>query len=381
MSRMSSLREGFAWIVGKLGTSVLAGMLFGLLMLTACERRPLEVLVDEGVKVQLILNWEVNFVELYESYPTGMTVMVWGSQGGVPQVTSTNGNRVTLRLKPDTYKLIIYNETAQEFEYQSFFDYNSYDDIAMRADHYTTKSWDDGVDYMYYPDEVGVTIDQFVITPDMIESDSTVIISYDDFKKNGGGRYMESTVTHTIYEVAWPMTVNLSIKAKVKRRQNISSVEGSISGMADGFYLSKINRTSESGILRLVDDTKHQWKMESYGAEIDSTGYITFTIPSFGMPYGKELLSQRNASDNVLSFYITLTDGSVVQCSYDVGKEIRYVTPEGREAEVRYRQDLQNLGLEVDLSEVIELPSLQTKSGFDARVDEWQEETIDLGGF
>ena len=354
-----------------------------MLLLGSCERRPLEVLVDEAVNVQLILDWSVNFAEIYNYKPNGMTVMVWGTDGTPPKISSVNGNRLTLHLKPDAYKLIIFNDTPQEFPYQSFFDYYNYANIAMRADHFTTKSWDSGVDYMYYPDPVGVTISSFLITEDMVGSNAKIFVYYDDYMQNGDAYYSESTRTYEIHEIAWPMTVNLHVKAKVKRRQSISTIEASISGMADGFYLSRINRTSENGILRLIDDNTHRWTLTTCGAEQDSTGYIQFSIPSFGLPYGKELLAQRDSADNVLSFYITLTDGNAVQCSYNVGKDIRYITPEGREAEIRYRQDLQNLRVEIDLSELIELPPTQAKeqNGFDARVDKWDEEIVDMGGF
>lgn len=41
-----------------------------LLLITACERRPLEVIVDEQVKVKVVVKWEVNFVSLYAISPT-----------------------------------------------------------------------------------------------------------------------------------------------------------------------------------------------------------------------------------------------------------------------------------------------------------------------
>jgi len=342
-------------------------------------------MVDEKVKVNVKINWQVNFVEIYGTVPNGMTVMVWPSSGAAPIVQTTNSNSVTLYLTPDTYRMIIYSETPDDYQYQSFFDYYNYDGIAMRSKHFTTKAWDDGVDYMYYPDEIGVALDTFLITREMVERDTTLFVYYDDYKNDPEQVNREHTYTYEIPEVGWPMTVNLTVKAKIKRRQSLKTIEANISGMADGFYLSRINRTVESGTLRLVNDNTHQWKLEKTGADIDSMGYATFVIPSFGLPYGKELLSERSASDNVLSFYIYLTDGTAYQCSFDVGKEIKYVTPEGREAQIRYRQDLQNLNLEIDLSDVIVLPPMPDSgsgAGFDAKVDEWEDGgTIDMGGF
>jgi len=74
-----------------------------------------------------------------------------------------------------------------------------------------------------------------------------------------------------------------------------------------------------------------------------------------------------------------------LQFSYNVGKNITYITPTGEEARIRYREDLHNLRLEIDLSDVIILPPVpggDTGAGFDAKVDEWEDGgTIDMGGF
>lgn len=364
---------------------LMAIALFGVLVIASCDRRPLEVMLDEKVKVNVKINWKVNFVEIYGNMPNGMTVMVWGSSDAVPKIQSTNSDNMTLYLQPDTYRMVIYSDTPEDYAYQSFFDYYSYDKLAMRSKHFKTKAWDDGVDYMFYPDEIGVALDTFLITRDMVERDTTLFVYYDDYKDHMEDIYREHTYTYEIPEVAWPMTVNLEVKAKIKRRQSLKTIEANISGMADGFYLSQIYRTKESGILRLVNDNTYQWSIEPMGEDIDSMGYAKFTIPSFGLPYGKELVNLRDPTDNVLSFYITLKDGSAVQCSFNVGKDIKYVTPEGREAEIRYRQDLRNLSLEIDLSDVIILPPVpggDTGTGFDAKVDEWEDGgTIDMGGF
>ena len=363
-----------------------SAVLFGGLLLSllcACARRPLEVMLDEDVAVQLVVDWRINHAEIYNQVPNGMTVLVWNSEGTLVKVTSVNSDRVTLNLPPDTYRLIVHNETAPEFPYQSFFDYHNHNDIAMRASHYTTKAWDSGIDYIQYPDPVGVTASQFVITDEMVDGDSIIFVWYEDWKNHGPGYYERPTKVHTIEEVAWPMTVNLDIKAKVKRPQGISSIEGYISGMAEGFYLSRVNRTAEHGTLRLINDNTLRWTLETCGEKQDSTGYIRFTIPSFGLPYGRELLEQRMEEDNVLTLHVTLTDGTEIDKTYDVGKQIRYITPEGREAEIRYRQDLHNLALVLDLSEEIVLPpsASQEASGFDAEVDQWDDEEVDLGGF
>ena len=157
---------------------------------------------------------------------------------------------------------------------------------------------------------------------------------------------------------------------KVKRWQSIKSLQATISGMAEGFYMSRVNRTTTTGTLVL--DPKN-WTPEATRNAADSIAIIRNQTEAFGLPFGKELLQQRDSTDNVLHLRFTLTNDSVIDVRRNVGKLIKYLTPEGREAQIRYRQDLQNLKLVLDLSEVITLPPSDAKSGtgFDAEVADW----------
>jgi hypothetical protein len=209
--------------------------------------------------------------------------------------------------------------------------------------------------------------------------DTTVIIPYEEFIKTGSKTIRESEVTYSMPEITWPMTADLYIKAKVKHRQSIKSIDGSISGMADGFRVSHINRTSESGTLRFYPEMFENFKL---GEDADSMGLITVRVPTFGLPFGKELLEQREDGDNILTFHVTLVNDSIHHESFRVGKQIRYITPEGKEAQVRYREDLRNLLLEIDLSETIVVPIAEKPvgAGFDAKVDDWEDGgSIDIG--
>ena len=81
---------------------------------------------------------------------------------------------------------------------------------------------------------------------------------------------------------------------------------------------------------------------------------------------------------------ITLVNDSLLDYTFNVGKNIRYITPEGREAEIRYRQDLQNLRLEVSLPDIIDLPIVDgtAGAGFDAEVVDWDDGGVnDMGGY
>jgi len=346
----------------------------------ACDRRPLEVIVNNTVRVDVVARWRLVYVDLYGSVPTGMTVMVWGEDSRVPLVETTNEDRVTLRLKEGKYRVLVYNQMEREFlPYMRFYNQTSYDNIMARNTTYQSST--DGKTYTHYPDPIGVAIDSFTISDQMVIQDTVIFMPYDDYISYGAGQEYVLEKVYEFPDTPWPMTVNVYLTCRVKHRQSVRGIEASLSGLADGFYLSRIVRTTEEATIEF--DPK-QWTFTAYGDDADSLGYITNSTPSFGLPYGKELLSQRDSTDNVLNLRIYLTNDSVMNLSYNVGKNIRYITPEGREAEIRYREDLHNLRLEIDLTDVINLPIIDnaTGTGFDAIVVDWDDGgVIDVGGY
>ena len=386
--------------------SLVFGLMAMVMAVTACDRRPLEVIVAERVNVRLVVNWRFYFdrpfsttptfdtsladsafmdsaaYSYYGGVPNGMTFMLWGRNTGDRIVQTANGHTATVSLRPDTYQLIVFSNTEDEYHYMSLRNRDSFDDVTMRLHHYAASdARADGGEYIWYPDPIGVAVDTFEITRQMAMRDTIIFVPYDDYLDGHHQRQTESEHYWEIPERATPMTVTLYVKAKVKHRQSMKSIKASISGMAEGFYLSRINRTTESGTIEL---DPNGWQFVTYGEESDSMGIIANKTATFGLPYGKELLAERNAEDNVLSFNILLANDSVQRCSFNVGKDIRYLTPEGREAQVRYRQDLHDLRLEIDLSDVIVMPPMPARggAGFDAKVLDWEEGgTFDIGGF
>ena len=355
-------------------------VIIAVVAMAACDRRPLEVIVNNTVRVDVVARWRLVYVDLYGSVPTGMTVMVWGDDSRTPLVETTNEDRVTLRLKEGNYRVLVYNQMEREFlPYMRFYNQTSYDNIMARNTTYQSST--DGKTYTHYPDPIGVAIDSFTISDQMVIQDTVIFMPYDDYISYGAGQEYVLEKVYEFPDTPWPMTVNVYLTCRVKHRQSVRGIEASLSGLADGFYLSRIVRTTEEATIEF--DPK-QWTFTAYGDDADSLGYITNSTPSFGLPYGKELLSQRDSTDNVLNLRIYLTNDSVMNLSYNVGKNLRYITPEGREAEIRYREDLRNLKLEIDLTDVINLPIIDnaTGTGFDAIVVDWDDGgVIDVGGY
>ncbi len=363
---------------------LLAGFAALVLLIMGCDRRGLEVIIDEKVRVHIVVNWKVNFVYSYIIVPNGMTVMIWNMAGGAPLVRTSNENSVSVRLDPGTYRMMIFNEMADEYSpYVKFHDAGDYDLMTQRGVSYPGDGWYAGLTYMYGPEDprIAVALDTFEITADMVHRDTSMLVPYEHYKGNPELAYRESEFVYEIPEEPWPMTVDLYVSMRVNHRWSLKSIEGNISGMAEGFYLSKIIRTTESGTLRFNPEYWNRQSAENGG---DSIGIISTRVATYGLPYGKELLEQRDSTDNIMRLHLTLANDSVADYTFNVGKYIKYIKPTGEEARVRYRQDLRDLKLELNLPDTIDLPPVDKKNatGFDAWVDEWDDGgTFDLGGF
>ena len=164
----------------------------------------------------------------------------------------------------------------------------------------------------------------------------------------------------------------------LKGIKNLSSLTGSITGMADGFYLYSFDRTDLPRTMLLPTD-----KWTKYKEEVEHKAvYLYHQTSVFGLPHGKEHVSSRDEDFNVLTLYATLIDGTELIYTYNVGKIIRYRNlEEGMEFNNDMHLELE-LDLYVDINTVGEDnipifpdvdPSEQTDSAFDADVEPWQE--------
>ncbi len=340
-----------------------------VLMLTGCYRRPLEVYYHNVARVRVNVDWETYFGEK----PSGMTMLLYkdGDQATVSR-TDHNVTTQTFNLSPGMYKLMVFNLSPDEFGSIRFENINSYENSTARARDITTRAgrmWDKGVRYMADPEPIGVAVDQFEITEEMIK-DYLVFVDYR--QRNN----LPDTTDIVYNEVVDPMTTHLNVRVLVKGFKSMRSVEASITGMSDGFHMTRVDRTTETGIM-LLDS----WNATAIEGE-DNKGWITTSISTFGLPFGKEKAENREPEENVLTLAFLLKDGNVKTFTYNVGKIMKYLTPSGdalTKAEV-----LRDIEVEIVLDDPIDSPDLPPvddadASGFDAHVDDWEEgETYEI---
>ncbi len=361
--------------------SSMAAVLFitVLLTLTGCDREPLELYYDGKSDTKITYDWLTEF----GTRPDGMTLMLThdGDEMTTYPATHQIDSTVDLRLRSGEYKLTVMNKSFGEFSTVSFYNRDSHNDLHVKAKTYYVQSeqiWDNGRTYMEQPEKIGVAVDTFNV--------STVIDSliFYDYR----GTAFPDTIHIRRHEVIKPMTTTLKVRVKIRGISYMRSMEGYITGMADGCYLNQGWRTRNVGTIKLEDWTPDA--SSSRRAATDSTesnvGWMVCYVETFGLPHGRELLKDRVPESNYIMLHFTLLDGRTADFSYQVGKEIRYVGDDGT-LDTFYQTDVAlKLDLEIDTpyydnEDVPIMPYAQPEGSgqFDAEVQPWgDDENIDV---
>lgn len=288
---------------------------------------------DNGMtaRVRLYVDWSKSD----SIAPTGMTTMLFDTKGNVKEDASNNVTDKKLQLAEDTYRLLLFNLTPSEFGSLTFSNTDSYDSLRInlaRLHSHQNKDWDKGVVYMQEPEPLAIATDTINITMSMVDKSNT-----------------DSTKEYPFYEYPQSIISKLTIKVRVKGLTNSASVEGSIDGMADGYYPTQWHATSTTG----------SHLLDSWTASRDSTnskdGFITTTISTFGLPY--------NNAGNTLTLHFSLRDGKTTKTyTYNVSDLFQYSSPH-----ILY----------LTLDDGPTLPDVtdnnHSSSGFDAEVNPWED--------
>lgn len=356
-----------------------------LLVLTSCERYELEQYYTGKAKVRVNVDWMSHFGER----PSGMTVMLAKDGDAITFTDITHDvDGYDLDLEPGYYKMLIFNRTSGEFGSMNFSQMKSFDQAyayAQRQER-TPDFWDVNIDYMREPENIGCAVDTFTILPEMVDDQFRFV----NWKEKKG----DQVDTVNINEVVAPMVTEMYIRVRVLGAKYMSSVIGSISGLANGFLLTQAWRRSQRGY-HLLDNWQRSPITYEGGDSLKSMAYITTTISTFGLPHGNEMIEQRDSMSNVLSLCFTLIDGKQHVFRYPVGKMIRYrntdtdsSTPSNTRGGFYFSKS--DVTLELDLivdapfyndDEVPNLPYAQPSGtgAFDADVEPWgDEEIIDI---
>ncbi|MBQ6745715.1 MAG: DUF5119 domain-containing protein [Bacteroidaceae bacterium] len=361
-------------------------LLVVLALVSGCDRRPLEVMEPMKAEVRLDFDW----MSRYGFTPESMTVMIWRENTLHPQVTHTNNvHSMMLDLDPGTYRVIAYSYSPDEYGSMDFRDTDDYNTISARGKDvtlYENGDWDKDVRYMTDPEDIGVVAETFTITDAMLLEQVT-FHPYESWIRQRFANtrfYQEADGVYSLPLVIKPVITKLNVYVEVGGLENLAELTGSITGMADGFYLTHSYRTEDVRTMLLPTN---KWT-KAKDIKEHGTVYLYHQTPVFGLPHGKEHLSARGDDFNVFTIHATMRDGTTKLYTYNVGKLIKY---RGLEEGMEFIHDMHlelEMDLVLDISTVGEenipifpdvIPSGDTGSGFGAEVEAWQEgESTDL---
>ena len=349
--------------------------LMAIVAIASCVRRPLEVYYPESARIRIDVDWMSRFGRMQ----TGMSLYFYPIEGGSPRTFLTNDVKSTyVDLEPGTYKVVIFNQSVDEFGSMGFrdqSDYLKFRAIARPLTTYQPEDWDSLTSYMRDPEPIGVALDTITITQEMMEEQ----IFFTDYR-NRDQKHTVETSDYVYNEIVDPMTTTLEVRVHVRGLEYINSLKGNINGLSNGFYLSQLWRHEDAGALYL-----ETWKaMNKTRAEADTLteGWLQTSIPTFGLPHGKELLSNRTEKDSKLRLCFTLVNGKKATYDFDVGRMIHYQNGEDIDGTILQKRHA-IIELQLLIEDTIIIPYAKgggSGSGFDAEVEPWEDGgTIDIG--
>jgi hypothetical protein len=357
-----------------------------ILLLISCYREPLELYIKGDSEIQVTYNFTK-----YRYRTNGLSMMYAWNGDSITESYATHDTIMENRddMPNGFYKMIIMTNTFQEYEgNMKFYNTRYFDKMYATSETYNItdqNAWDKGMRYMEEPMKMAVAIDSFEVNMD---NDGHIFYEYD--------RGSDADTLRQKKEVTMmPMTTTLTIRVKVvginyMLAPSLGGVEGYITGLAEGFDFSTQWRRKEVGNIKLKNWRSYYSSSGSRQLTTDGnrkapseakTGWIETTIETFGLPHGRELLSQRTEASNYIKLHFTMLDNKTIDFSYNVGKMIKYKGDDGTMETFTQADIALELDLEIDAPFINEddLPTLpyaqpSGTGAFDAEVQPWGDE-------
>lgn len=322
------------------------------LLLVSCTHKELCLNHHHTARVRIETDWTDFTVEK----PTGMSVHIYGEDGGeVRSTLSNNTSYVDVELEPGRYDALVFNQSPSEFGTIRF---ENLDNRALAAvrNEYITRLWfksDADEQVLQEPEWLGTEVRHGLeVNREMMEASPQI-------RSTKSADFPQSNVIATL--VPQNIIYTITVTVRINGIHNLKAARASLSGLASGYLLGEGHVMAETGIQLL-----EEWTMTR--DEKDPTkGTISATITSFGLPYGHI----GNAQDNVLQLSLLLNDNKT---------KLDYVFPSG-DSFVKDKDNALVLTLYKEIGGV--LPDVKpvdgSAGGFDAKVDDWgDEEIIDI---
>jgi len=300
-----------------------------LTLLCACQpwyqREPLEVMDPQKVRMRLIVDWSV----YYEEMPSGMTVMLFSDEYEPQTIVTANVSSVYLDLMPGHYRLVLFNKSVNDFPSMQFENMDTYPQMTVRATTFSPTyytDWTKGENFTYDPENLGTLLESFEVTEEMLLT-QTNFYPYKEWIKqkrsnNADTRfYQDEDLIYVIEVLPKPVISQLYVSVHISNFRNLASIEGYITGFADGWHITEDHATANDDTRYLLD----KWTVTD-DQDFNGNGWAVATTTVWGEPNGKEYRPERPLDQHVLTLHLTLQDGTTVDYVYNVGQDVRYIT-------------------------------------------------------
>jgi len=308
----------------------------------------------------------------FESYekPTGMTLKLYpegaldeetrdemnqtgttASSGGVVTHLTNTISHAVLSLPVNNYHVLVFNQSTTEFGSFSFRDMDDQESAVVVTQYhsrwYSTRDGEDNV--ATSPEWLGVgNFDDARVTQAMLDAEIGSVMN---------GRSM--TEIPVIADVT-PHNVIYTVKVRVyvNNIYNLRSARASMTGLAEGYLLTRERRLSTE-VTHLIED----WSMTQDAAD-PTKGYIDASFTCFGLPDDHAA----TAGENMLTLDALLVDNKTIETfAFEVGN--RFELDES---------DPNRMTYSVVVTEPVTLSDVEPEGGsgfgFDVTVDDWGDE-------
>jgi len=334
------------------------------LLLASCRHDELCYNHPHTARVRIDVDW--HYFEKYET-PTGMTLTLFPDDGSGPFRTVTGTiDHAVMSLPAGMYHVLVFNQSESEFGSFTFRDMNSAESAVVAVER--TSRWytrNDGEPVAAEAEWLGVgNFSHAEVTQDMIGNQ----VKHDVYPR-AGEPVIAKVVPHNILQT-------VIVRIHINRIYNLRSARAALTGMSEGYMLTKGERLN-SKVTYLLEDFR------LVNDKDDPTrGYIEARFQCFGLPGNHGATPEENG----LALEMLMVDNKTIS-TYNIPVGNRFVeiesrayesTDANREPDYEVSRDLL-VEVFVDANgDPIILPDVEpsgngSAAGFDATVDDWDE--------
>lgn len=292
-----------------------------------------------------VVRFWVDWSEFVEDAPSGMTVMVFPTDGHTPQSAITNDiSHADFTLSTGRYRALAFNQSTDEYGTVTFQDMDAYETAKVMTTE-GTSAW-----YSRAGTERIATQPEWIALSSM---DSVEVTADRD--------------TTNVYTATHNIICTVKVSVHVPGIKNMKSIRGALTGIAGGFLLGKQRPTQDT-----VTYVMNKWT-KTLDADDSSKGTLTASFTCFGLPDGH----QDQPTENRLDISILLADGQTQQdYSWDVGDKFEKgddsSPPGGTTLAPSISASLQvSLNIKVDIDTPLPDVKPTDQGAFDVDIDQW----------